>query len=266
MADTTKTVAITTGANDGHFTSSNVITANINLVISSIATVFANFSISIPKSSIIKSAYLTFTPYNASTSGTVNIIADKSGAPNPITSQSDYGSRVKTTSQVSWVINASGNTPINTPDISSVIQEVTDSYDITKMQLYLLSVAGTVQFSSYNHSQSYAPKLSVTYSLGESFTPAIITVVANSMSKISDEPGKTTCTVTFKPDQALTAWEARADGTGQGQGLLVGSGGAVTANTEVTFDVDYTELTQGDKTYRINIYGQNASGAWTVYG
>lgn len=64
----------------------------------------------------------------------------------------------------------------------------------------------------------------------------------------------------------LDQWEARADGSGQGSGSLVGSGGAVTANSDVSFDVLDEELTGGDKLYRINVYGHSATGRWSLYG
>jgi hypothetical protein len=96
-------------------------------------------------------------------------------------------------------------------------------------------------------------------------SPATVTLKSYTRSKISDEPGMTISTVIFQSSQNLTQWEARADGSGAGQGLLVGSGGAVSANTDISFDVDYSELTSGDKIYRINIYGKNASGVWNNY-
>jgi hypothetical protein len=93
-----------------------------------------------------------------------------------------------------------------------------------------------------------------------------ISIVSYTKNVISDEVGATSSNVTFKSDQILQAWEARANGNGHGAGLLVGSGGALTANTNVSFDVDYTELTGGDGNYTINVYGQNESGAWSSYG
>lgn len=38
------------------------------------------------------------------------------------------------------------------------------------------------------------------------------------------------------------------------------------ANTDITVDIDDTELTWGDRGYRINIYGKNAAGEWSAYG
>jgi hypothetical protein len=84
-------------------------------------------------------------------------------------------------------------------------------------------------------------------------------------SKISSVTGMDVSTVTFQSNQTLQAWEARADGTGHGSGDLVGNGTTLAANTNQTFDVDHSELTWGDKAYRINVYGQNAAGEWSEY-
>ena len=94
-------------------------------------------------------------------------------------------------------------------------------------------------------------------------TALIIDIVSYTLDKISDEIGHQTSAVIFQANQDLLEWEARADGTGHGSGLLVGSGTNVNANTDVNFDVDYTELTLGDKTYQINVYGKNSDGIWS---
>jgi len=94
-------------------------------------------------------------------------------------------------------------------------------------------------------------------------TKPTINIISYTLDKISDEVGYQTSVVTFQSNQDLIEWEARADGTGHGSGLLVGSGTNITANTDVIFDVDYTELTQGDKTYQINVYGKNSNNEWS---
>ena len=96
----------------------------------------------------------------------------------------------------------------------------------------------------------------------------VITITNSPVAKISDETGKTTCTVNFTCDIDITQWEARAtNGTSpaQGVGLLVGSynGTSVSAGTQQTFDVTYDELTNGDLTYQITVYGY-ANGVWGV--
>jgi hypothetical protein len=92
----------------------------------------------------------------------------------------------------------------------------------------------------------------------------VITLQSHTLDKISDETGKTTCTVVFRANLACDQWEARAGGSGQGQGLLVGSGAAINANTDTSFDVTYDELTAGEGLYRINVYG-HTSGGWNAY-
>lgn len=84
-------------------------------------------------------------------------------------------------------------------------------------------------------------------------------------NKISAVAGMDVSTVTFKSDQDLVEWEARADGNGHGSGNLVGGGTTLSANTSETFDVENEELSLGDKTYRINVYGKNINGEWSVY-
>jgi hypothetical protein len=88
----------------------------------------------------------------------------------------------------------------------------------------------------------------------------VINITYHSTDIISDEFGETTCTVKFQSDTSLLEWEARAGGTGHGSGELVGSGGNESSNTDVEFTVDYTELTQGDGTYTIYVYGRNEEG------
>jgi hypothetical protein len=113
----------------------------------------------------------------------------------------------------------------------------------------------------------------------------VITLVSESRTVISDEAGVDTSLVKFTSDVDMIEWEARADGTGNGTGLLVGNEtcslennykvgawalGAKpftsynNANVEKQFNVDWNELTNGDKTYKINIYARNTDG-WTGF-
>lgn len=125
----------------------------------------------------------------------------------------------------------------------------------------------------------------------------LIVIDAYTRSRISGQAGANQSVVQFLADQDLVDWESRADGAGNGQGSLVGQatevrdtwakwdaqgyswaaietkgwtfGGMTTVlpdNAVGEFVVDAAELTWGDKTYRINVYGKNAAGEWTVYG
>lgn len=134
---------------------------------------------------------------------------------------------------------------------------LTNGYKDYRINIYgQNSVGGWTAYNDYNY-------FNLNYSAGVLFP--IITIKSYTKPKISDEIDMTKSTAVFSINQDILQWEARADGSGLGQGLLVGSGGAILANTDITFDIDYTELTQGDKTYRINIYAQNTSGFWNGY-
>ena len=92
-----------------------------------------------------------------------------------------------------------------------------------------------------------------------------ILIISNSNNKISDEPGVDTCIVTFKTNTNATQWVARATNETQnpanGVGIIVGSGGTLNAETNQVFNVDYNELTDGDRVYTITIY-VNVGGVW----
>lgn len=100
---------------------------------------------------------------------------------------------------------------------------------------------------------------------GASIPLANITILDYSRSKLGKVAGTSKCTVTFKADQPLTAWEVRANGgTGVGVGLLVGEGGTLATGVIGSFDVDTAELTLGDKEYIIKVYGKNSAGEWST--
>lgn len=118
-------------------------------------------------------------------------------------------------------------------------------------------------------------------------TAPTINIISYTRTRISSHAGVDKSTVIFQADQDLVNWEARAGGNGLGQGLLVGgptsvlypsetlypsvtlypqAAAIITAGTQVQFDVDYEELTEGDGIYRVNVYGMNEAGEWTAYG
>lgn len=99
----------------------------------------------------------------------------------------------------------------------------------------------------------------------QSTSPPICTIVSLSKSKISDESGMNQSLLTFKFDQAVTEWRVRTIGVDPDTGILADSGGAVAANTEIIARIEWNELYQ-EGSNRINIYGRNADGQWTVYG
>jgi hypothetical protein len=88
------------------------------------------------------------------------------------------------------------------------------------------------------------------------------TVLNISRNTISDEPNMDRATVTFTFDQDVTEWKVNVLGSSHDTGTIADSGGAVTQGTEITAEIDYTELYQEGQN-RINIYGKN--GEWTPY-
>lgn len=96
-------------------------------------------------------------------------------------------------------------------------------------------------------------------------SPPFVTINSVSKYKISGETGYTQCVLKFQCDEAIQAWEVRQDGSGVGQGILLESGGAVAANTEITAYIDWNEIIGGDGTKEVNIYAQDAGGDWTPY-
>ncbi len=81
---------------------------------------------------------------------------------------------------------------------------------------------------------------------------------------IGDAASCDTCGVTWVCTASVDGWECRATLDGEpapGMGLLLGSGGAVTANTSVSFNVTNAQLTMGDGKYRITVYVQ-LIGIW----
>ncbi|MBU8908491.1 hypothetical protein [Desertibacillus haloalkaliphilus] len=110
-----------------------------------------------------------------------------------------------------------------------------------------------------------------------------ITILDVSAYKISDEDGFDSCVVTFKADQKLKGYRARADGTNFKSGVLVDRSGelfpsdnlypsddlfpsdyTLDAGAEQIFVIYFDEL-ENDGEYRINVYGVNEEGEWTPY-
>jgi hypothetical protein len=94
--------------------------------------------------------------------------------------------------------------------------------------------------------------------------PPTVTIISVSHNKISGQEGINSSIITFKFDVDVSEWRVNVIGSSWDTGLLADSGGGiVTAGTEITAIVDWTELYQ-EGANRINIYGKNASG-WTAY-
>jgi hypothetical protein len=95
-----------------------------------------------------------------------------------------------------------------------------------------------------------------------------ITISNYNKSKISDESGMTTCTVTFQSNKDLLAWEARATDTGitpaRGVGLLVGSGTGTIINNGYTADLctGGTAISGGDYGSKLSAFDNSTATYW----
>lgn len=98
----------------------------------------------------------------------------------------------------------------------------------------------------------------------QTFAPTV-TLIGFTREKISDETGMNTSVVTFSVDNQVDNWKALATTESQTPsstvGELVGSGTALSAFAPVNFNVDYNELTSGDRVYTVTIYVQ-VGGVW----
>lgn len=91
-----------------------------------------------------------------------------------------------------------------------------------------------------------------------------VTVTSISRSVLSPVAGMDTSTVRFTFSEDVVQWTARLDGVSYDTGTEVGSGGAVTQGVEAELVITYTQLTtEGNN--RINLYGLDGEGAWTLY-
>ena len=140
--------------------------------------------------------------------------------------------------------------------------------DVTSYMSDLTSVEVTAYNSNWrsNTFELYELWIDVDYTVSTIVAdPPVITIVSQDVTKISGVTGHDRCTVSFKADQELTYWEARATTTqtpGHGVGLLVESGTLAKGATGYVY-VDNEELTNGDLNYRITIYGRNSDGIWS---
>ena len=92
--------------------------------------------------------------------------------------------------------------------------------------------------------------------------PNIISLSKPSISKIS---GMDKSIITFNFDKDIKAYKVMIGGVDYSTGFLADSGGAKTAGTNITGEIDWTEL-PGEGQARINIYGQGMDDIWSDFG
>ena len=164
---------------------------------------FLRFSdLKIPAKATITKAYISVVPAVTNLAGPmVNISAADAANPSEPTTSSDFYARKRTASSVNWGASSwDAGESENSTDISSVIQELVDSYDYSAGApiMIFLDIAGegteNQYFAAFENAEYDAPKLYIVYSTDEStgdstdgeldITPPLVTI-------ISPEEGKT---------------------------------------------------------------------------
>jgi len=109
-------------------------------------------------------------------------------------------------------------------------------------------------------------------------TVPVITLSAPDVTRVSKVAGKRVASATFSTDTALVAYEVRvvpSQSSLQSSGTVIPttngstnmSGGAVAANATVNITIDGRDLelaSAGDGNKIVKVFGQEASGAWSV--
>lgn len=93
--------------------------------------------------------------------------------------------------------------------------------------------------------------------------PPNVRIVSVDHYTISNQSGINYSDVTFYFDSDVTNWTVNVIGTSSSSGTIVASGGAVSANTNITVTIDSNQLYQ-EGSNQINLYGKNNIG-WTPY-
>lgn len=93
--------------------------------------------------------------------------------------------------------------------------------------------------------------------------PEVTHLIANNY-KVSQIVGADISTLEFSFDQDIVQWRAVLLGTSHDTGTVLDSGGEVSKNNKV-FSVIYGNDLHQEGNNRINIYGKNTNGDWTLY-
>lgn len=107
----------------------------------------------------------------------------------------------------------------------------------------------------------------VTQPVVADITPPVTVYVSETASKVSTVTGFATTTVSWTVDEDCQAWQIR-DVTGTGEtvadGVLVASGGAVSANASQTTAIAGASLGASDGLKTLKIFAQDLAGNWTT--
>ena len=170
----TADVSVTASADDGHESPAGAVNLGyhrLDIGAYHVGTRFLN--VNIPDAALITNAYVTFYAKSGSSGSTsCNIYAEDSATPATFsTASNNISSRIKTSASVAWSPGAwTGGSAYNTPDISSVIQELVDTYSgITNIAIITDIGTGIREGTDYDNGSYPAPALHVEYSTGTQF-------------------------------------------------------------------------------------------------
>ena len=194
-------IPIRSGKDDGYFMTfvSDSINDTSDILIGQVVadifslkfSAFMRFpNVAIPKDAKITKAYITVVPTFTNQSGPLmKITATDQSNPTIPKDYSDYSNRLRTKASVDWdASNWNEGVSVNSPDISSVIQELVDSYDYLTGApiLFFLDDADTEMrtksqlFAAYEHTEHEPAKLHIEYITGgESESPLKMTITSD---------------------------------------------------------------------------------------
>ena len=194
-------------------------------------------TMNIPQAAVISDAFIQFTADEThSESNSLRIQGEAADNPEAFSSSSfNISTRPKTTATVPWSPAAwtsigEAGPDQQTPDISSIIQEIVNRPGWASGNSMVLIITGNGKrvAESYNAGPNVAPILTVEYNLPVGDTPDVsITTPTNDSTFVNGDAISFTGTATDTEDGDLTAslsWESHLDGA-------MGSGGSFTTGS-----------------------------------
>lgn len=187
-ADTTGTIAaqVSASGDDGYATSAGAFdnTGTTGIVGKLIGVTsyssWIRVAAAIPQGATITSAVIDFVAgaNSSATNAVIAIAAEDADNPTAPVSQADFAGRARTTAVTAWLPGAwTAGTPVQSPDISTVIQEVVDRPGFVSgnaIQIFLddngSSSAASRRFTTYNGNPGRAAILRVSYTVKASVT------------------------------------------------------------------------------------------------
>jgi RHS repeat-associated protein len=202
--------AVTAGGNDGFSGSGTFDNSDSWYEVGQPYNSWFRFTgITIPSGATIEAAYLTLVEGQWNTGTSLKISADDSQNPSAPTSAADHTSKTRTSAGVSWTSGSADYAWHNTPDLTSVVQELVNSYSYSSGAIQILvdnngSSSGAEAAGSTYENTGYAPKLYIRYHTssgsGGSSAPSVINTYYNydalgNLTNVTNNNGKQTSMV-----------------------------------------------------------------------